>query len=159
MFQAHLPLLNIISLGSNKGACMCFLHVMTTTLQNLQVMLNACTMQEICERKVIQRKIKCCIPVSRNVTIGYYAGYCMGDSLLRAKPGNSAKVGIPFAEKFEKESELLLVGKNIGVCWNVDYSDIMDWCCQRRTRIVALCDTEIISWIFLLGFANQLVKM
>ena len=79
-------------------------------------MLNTCTMQEICERKVIQRKIKCCSLVSRNVTIGYYAGYCMGDSLLRAKPGNSAQVWIPFAEKFEKESELLLVGKNIGVC-------------------------------------------
>ena len=64
------------------------------------VMLNACTMQEICERKVIQRKIKRCILVSRNVAMqGYCAGYCFGASLLRAKPENYPKVSMPFVEK------------------------------------------------------------
>ena len=50
--------------------------------------------------------------------------------VLIAKPGNYAKVCMPIVEKVGRESELLLFQKSIGICWNVDYSDIMDCCCQ-----------------------------
>ena len=73
-------------------------------------------MQEICEKKVMQRKIKCCSLVSRTVTIGYCAGYCMGASSLTAKPGNYAQVCMPIVEKIERESEWLLFARKIGVC-------------------------------------------
>ena len=123
------------------------------------VILNACTMSQICERKVIQRKIKCCGLVSKNVTIGYCAGYCIGASLLRAKPGNSAQVCRPFVEKSWE-------GKWTTVIWKKHRSLLKRRLLQyyglllsRCTRIVALCDTEIISWIFLVAFVNQLVKM
>ena len=77
------------------------------------VILNACTLEEICERKVIQRKINHCGLVSKNVTIGYCAVYCVDASLLIAKPRTYAKVCMPIVERFEREGELLLLEKNV----------------------------------------------
>ena len=58
------------------------------------------------------------------------SGYCMGASSLTAKPGNYAQLCMPIVEKIERESEWLLFARKIGVCWNIDYSNIMDCCCQ-----------------------------
>ena len=83
-------------------------------------------MVKSCERKVMQKKIKCCNQVSRNRTTGYCAEYYMGASSLIAKPGNYSQVCMPFVEKVGRESELLVFWKKVGVCWNVDFSNIMD---------------------------------
>ena len=65
------------------------------------------TMQEICERKVMPRKIKHCGSLSTNVTIGYCAGYCMNTSLVTKKPAKYVGQCMPTLDKNKRKSELL----------------------------------------------------
>ena len=74
------------------------------------------TAQEICEKEVMERKIEHCGGLSRNVAIGYCAGYGMSASSLTVKHANYPCVCMPIVDKSKRKSELHLCGRNKGVC-------------------------------------------
>ena len=49
---------------------------------------SSCTIQEVYERKVIQRKIKHCAPPSISINIGYCTGFCTNGSSIKENPAN-----------------------------------------------------------------------